>query len=356
MHEAGRPVFALSFHASYRCRHSGNCCTAAWPIPVEADRLARMRAAISTGALRVAPTVGVDPFTPLDRSTPADPPALLGIHRGACVFFDVEHGRLCEVHRALGHDALPLACRQFPRVCVHDPRGTSVTLSHFCPTAASMLESSAPISMVTDAVAFPAHGEYAGLDVTTSLPPLVRPNVLMDWDAWWEVERRAVALLSRGEPVDVALARLHSAIEAVRPWRPTDGGLLRRVARAFDDASTAVVQPPIPDERWFAARRALAIQAIPSDLRTHAPAWAAAPHRLDERVFSRFLAAHAFANWTAHLGGGLRSWLRSVEIAYVVARSTASVASADLVLRHLVDPPALATICARSEQSSGARV
>jgi len=29
-------VHVLGFHASYRCRHAGVCCTSGWAIPVEA--------------------------------------------------------------------------------------------------------------------------------------------------------------------------------------------------------------------------------------------------------------------------------------------------------------------------------
>ena len=45
----------------------------------------------------------------------------------------------CIVHRDLGEPHLPTTCRHFPRVAVQDRRGTFVSLSHFCPTAASML-------------------------------------------------------------------------------------------------------------------------------------------------------------------------------------------------------------------------
>lgn len=314
-----------------------------------------MRAAISTGALHVAPAAtSVDPFVPLDRPAPGDPPALLAVYRGACVFFNAGGDRLCEIHRALGHDALPLACRQFPRVSVHEPRGTSVTLSHFCPTAASMLDSSGPVAIVTSAPAFPSRAEYSGLDATTSLPPLLRPDVLMDWHAWWEMERRAVEVLSTA-PVDIALARLALAVETTRTWRPTDGDLVHRVTRAFDEATTAANAAAPPDEAWLAARRDAALEAIPVDLRAQAPAFTFPADRLAARVLSRFLAAHAFANWTAHLGSGLRSWLRSIEIAYAVATATHSLGEADLLLRHLVDPPSLAAACGRAEEISGTR-
>jgi hypothetical protein len=61
-----------------------------------------------------------------------------------------------------------------------------------------------------------------------------------------------------------------------------------------------------------------------------------------------FLAAHAFANWTAHLGQGLRSWLRSVEAAYVLVNEL-GVRQTDLLLRHLADPNELARVWSRAE-------
>ena len=50
-----------------------------------------------------------------------------------------QRGNLCAIQRQMGHDQLPSACRHFPRVVVLDPRGTFITLSHVCPTAARML-------------------------------------------------------------------------------------------------------------------------------------------------------------------------------------------------------------------------
>ena len=68
--------------------------------------------------------------------------AILAIDRhGDCVFFDNENGRLCRVQRDAGAEYLPNACRQFPRVVLHDARGTLISLSHYCPTAASLVTS-----------------------------------------------------------------------------------------------------------------------------------------------------------------------------------------------------------------------
>ena len=47
--------------------------------------------------------------------------------------------RRCAVHRQLGRETLPSACRDFPRVVTLTPLGVSITLSHYCPTAAGML-------------------------------------------------------------------------------------------------------------------------------------------------------------------------------------------------------------------------
>jgi hypothetical protein len=57
---------------------------------------------------------------------------------------------------------------------------------------------------------------------------------------------------------------------------------------------------------------------------------------------TRVLAAHAFANWTAHMGRGLRTWLRSLEAVHASIASGFDVAQVDLLLRHLADPAELA--------------
>ena len=303
-------VRSLSFHAHYRCRHNGACCTANWPIPVEADRLAVMHAAAANARLR--PADFVEPATP-------NAPVLLRVVAHECVFFDAEQGRTCGVHTALGHDALPLACRQFPRVVVTDPRGVSVVLSHFCPTAAAMLTEPGTfrsrVAIVENPPAFPADGEYVGLDARDSLPPLLRPDVLMDWESWWEFERRAVEMLGNStDPPDATLLRLRQIVEDIRTWSPGQGALLARVEEAFGAKADLEVGPTY--------------------------------------LLNRFLAAHAFANWTAHLGQGLRSWLLSIEAAHELMTSGHDVRQADLRLRHLSDPYEMARTWSAAETES----
>jgi len=299
-------VRALSFHASYQCRHRGACCTAGWPIAIEADRVEAARAAIARGAL-IAPA-------PFGRGPTGE--TLLPIVRGRCGFHDERAGR-CAIQRALGHEALPIACRQFPRVSVRDPRGVSITLSHYCPTAASLLESNAGVTITDAPPAFPPAGEYEGLDAR-EMPPLLRPEVAMDWESWWEFERRAVDLIAGAPSVPAAFRGLRAAIETIRPWHPGTGRLFNRVTSAFDDVGEA------------------------------------SGKRVESRTLRHYTCAHAFANWTVHLGLGLRTWLRSIEVAYRLARRV-GVRQADLHLRHLTDPRELARRWSRIESTAPTR-
>jgi Fe-S-cluster containining protein len=315
----------LSFHSSYQCRDTGACCSAGWPIPVEADRAEALRT--------------------LDGRLPPGS-FLLPVVNGHCVFHDATRRR-CRAHEALGHAALPLACRQFPRVSVIDPRGVSVTLSHFCPTARAMLDNPGSCEIMTGASAFPAGGEYEGLDVRDALPPLLRPDMLMEWESWWLWEAESVALIAAGadEPAS-ALATLAAAIDLLDAWTPDRGPLDDALRLALTRARERPSAWPLDDatrRRW----RDGVLAAIPPPHRPRGLDRVATPP--PPRVLGRFLAAHAFANWTAHQGNGLRAWLRSLEVAYALA-SDYGVRQADLLIRHLADPAVLAVKYSRSRE------
>jgi Fe-S-cluster containining protein len=323
-------VRVLSFHARYGCRRRGVCCEAGWDVPVEADRAAELRRAAARRAVR--PRLG----NVILAARVAGTPERLARPDGRCAFFDRDPPA-CRVHASLGHPALPLACRQFPRICLRDPRGSSVTLSHYCPTAEGLLDADERVSIETDAPAFPAGGEYVGLDATEGVPPLLRPDMAMDWEAWWTWERLSVECLTRDDvPVDASLARLRGAVQAVRSWRPEDGPLAHAIDRAFASAE------PVGRSTDATASVETVRQAIPGIHRPPAPRNGRALEDLLPRARRRFVAAHAFANWTAHLGVGLRAWLRSIEAADALLRSGLTPGKADLWLRHLADPHALA--------------
>ena len=208
-----------------------------------------------------------------------------------------------------------------------------MTLSHYCPTAAALLEAEADRepSIVLNAPAFPSASEYVGLDAQRAWPPLVRPDLLMDWDSWWECERLAVEMFDadRNESAAVTLARLRAAVEDLQRWSPSDGPLIDRVADAFARAQHTTPAPFVATQDRVDA----VFRSIPEDIR---PARFTESVITSDRATRRFLAAHAFANWSVHSEKGLGGWLRSIETAAALLAAGAGVRNADLLLRHLV--------------------
>ena len=361
-------VSSLSIHADYRCRHSGACCTADWDVPVELPVYRSLREAHDSRRLTVsAKAAGLDPFI-VEPGLPEDAAAMLERHEsGECVFFD--HGsRLCIVHRDLGEAALPATCRHFPRLAVADARGTFVTLSHFCPTAASQLfREDVPLAIVESPPSFPP-ADYDGLTVTDDdLPPLLRPDVLMDPEGYTAWERHMVAVCAAAESAESALATLARDASVLRTW--TGGGepLHAAVARLPPDRVPAAA-PPALDASLHA--HAEAMSCVPDDLRPEPD-----DHRLREayvrfvrgewpafsRVLRNYVAAKAFASWTAYQGRGVASIVRGLASALALVRVEAArqcrdagapldadslkeaIRQADFILNHLAVGEELAT-------------
>jgi hypothetical protein len=324
-------VFALGFHAHYRCRHSGACCTADWDVPVELPVYRSLSDALVGAQLRVASTAGATyPFV-LEPDLPEGAAAMLDRDdRGHCVFYESTAKR-CIVHRDLGEPYLPTTCRHFPRVSVQDRRGTFVSLSHFCPTAAAMLFSDAPVEIVAAPPAFP-HTDYDGLIVTPDdLPPLLHPRVLMDLDGYtaWECHMvgRCADVHERPETI---LATLMRDADLLRRWRPGGLTLAQSVAELppdlVDGQSETTLGPSL-------RLREEVIAAVPDDLKPASdedgledawtkyvqPAWS------DYRGPNvRFMAAKAFASWTAYQGRGVKTIVRGLEAALALVRVEAA--------------------------------
>ena len=121
--------------------------------------------------------------------------------------------------------------------------------------------------------------------------------------------------------------------------------MLDRVCDAFTHARAADVSPFAPDAGEVVRRVDEVTRAIPEELRRDdlSPR-RGLNQRASDAVVRRLLAAHAFANWTAHLGRGLRTWLRSVEAPFVLLMSDLDVRQVDLQLRHLAEPKELAKV------------
>jgi Fe-S-cluster containining protein len=375
-------VRALSIHADYGCRHSGACCRAGWDIPVEPEAERRIRGGIREGRLR--------PARDWARATDGLPHGARVVLRvmpaGDCVFVEPGAPRLCAVQRQLGEDAMPSSCRQFPRVATLTPLGVSLTLSHYCPTAAGLLfRDDVPLAVVEDPAAFPRSWPYEGLDARDALPPLLRPGVLMDWPSLERWESHAVSLLAEdGRTPERALDLLAEAAEAARRWTRECGPFGASLAAALE-ATRSRTQPHTlhgdsesnvngTSEAWR-----LVADCVPdnercaplpegldaADARFVAPAW-----RALARPIRHWLAAKVFASWTALQGDGLRTTVLGLRVALGVLRAEAArgcaeagraldaaqlkeaVRRADLLLVHLADPEALARRLGRCESKS----
>ena len=269
VHILAAPVktFWLNFHLAYACQHSGACCTSGWAIPVEPDRVIPIR---SLAARRdeewLVPAV----------AAPADVAGTLALQaNGHCVF----HGDTgCGVYASR-----PASCSHFPYVCLIDQRGVHVTLSHFCPTAASLLFApEAPIAIVEGPSPVAGFDVPEGLDARESLPPLRSPDRLMTWEAFSNWERAEVGKQPTAPSMaDAAVLFEHARVAVPAPW--------------------AWAPAPADLERTW--------QMLV------APAWPRfAP------VAQRYRAAKVVASWAAYTDEGLAAVLRVADAADAVLR------------------------------------
>ena len=321
------PVFSLSIHADYRCRHSGACCTADWDVPVELPVYRSLNERLQSGSLRVAPAAEPLPPFIVEPDLPDGAAAMFErTDRGACVFFEGS-SHLCVVHRDAGESALPATCRHFPRLAVADSRGTFVTLSHFCPTAASMLfREDVALEIVESPPAFP-FADYDGMTVTPDdLPPLLSPSMLMDAEGYSAWERHMVRRCSADQSPESVIATLFSDAASLTAWRP-GATALDQCVRALPDA---FVSADVPESlvQSFRLREGV-LAAIPDDLKPAPdesgleaayascvrPAWSTF-----RRPITRYLAAKAFASWTAYQGTGITTIVCGLDAALALVR------------------------------------
>jgi hypothetical protein len=304
------------------------------------------------------------------------------------------------VHRDLGVDALPSACRHFPRVATLTPLGVSVTLSHYCPAAAALLfRPGGGLRILEGPPAFPPTWPWEGLDAREALPPLLKPGVLMDWPSLERWERFCVSVLAeRGRGPEDALDVLSGAAEEARRWSPGRGafgecfedvleealgrGNERRGPALTEASRNGLSSPRNPAGRGFlgwplvagcVAHRELLPDAPEGldevDRRWVAPRWLA--FALPVR---RWLAAKAFASWAVLQGEGLRTAVASLRVALAVLRAEAArgcagarrpldaellreaLRRADLLLVHLACPETLARRLSHGESAGGPSV
>ena len=326
-------VYALSIHADYECHQSGACCTSDWDVPVELPLYRSLAEAVDAGRLSPAgqPSAG-EAILMTSPDLPEDAAAMVARTPGGdCVFYHRDSG-LCVIHRDLGASQMPATCQYFPRLAVRDRRGTFITLTHYCPTAASMLfRDDRPIEIVEGPSAFPA-ADYDGLVITPEdWPPLLHPRMLMDHAGYSAWERHMVARCAEADvSPESVIATLMRDARLLRRYEPHHGTLEESIACLTGDP---VASPPASDLIESLARFAEAIEAVPDDMKP--------PPDEDELVdayaafvrdewtrghwpLKRYLAAKAFASWTAYQGRGVLSVVRGLEAALALVRVEAS--------------------------------
>lgn len=339
------PVFALSIHADYRCHNSGVCCSVGWDVPIELPVYRSLDEAMTAGRLRMAPEAdGLQPFI-VEPDAPEDGAIFERTDADQCVFLDTG-SHLCIVHRDLGDTALPVTCRVFPRVAVCDPRGTFVGLSHFCPTAASLLfREDVPLRIVEAPLAFPP-ADYDGLSVSDEeLPPLLHPQMLMDLEGYTTWEVHMVSRCDVQRTPESVLATLARDAAELRRWKP--GGV--SLADAVRRLPSEYVEAPAPST--LASSRALhrqAMCAVPRELKP-APdearleesfeAWVVPAWPSLRAPVVRYIASKAFASWTAYQGRGVATIVRGIEAAVALVRLEAARQCRDA--NRMLDPDLL---------------
>ena len=321
-------VYALSIHADYKCQQSGICCTSDWDVPVEVPLYRTLTDAVATGKLsRAAAEEEGYPTFILEPDLPDDAAALVGrASSGNCVFFHSRSG-LCVIHRDLGEPQLPSTCRHFPRLAVKDWRGTFISLTHYCPTAAGMLfREDVPLEIVENPPAFPP-APYEGLTVDPEAwPPLLKPEMLMDLDGYSAWERHMVARCALPLSPESVIGTLARDARLLRTFQPGNGSLVAAVAGL---PAETIVTPGDLSLGASLLLHAEVMKAVPDDVRPEpdtdglqeaferlvVPEWEAwhGPLR-------KFLAAKAFANWTAYQGRGVLSIVRGLEAALAFVR------------------------------------
>lgn len=284
--------------------------------------------------------------------------------------------RYCGVHAALGHSALPSSCQHFPRVCLIDDRGVRVSLSHYCPTAASLVvDHDGPVTIVAGPPAVPSRPVPEGLDVRDGLPPRLTDDVLTDHDGATAWERHVVATLAgeaREPSVERALVRIATDARRLAAWRPAGGTTLANaVGRLATEPSADLdgianrLGEPSTWPAWFATaadacQGAWLADAPPSNLadldaRYVTPRWPA-----HAGAAGRYLAAKAFGSWIAYQADAAVTLSRWLTLCHAVLRVECAracgeaarpldrdrlvraIRQADLLLVHYADSLAIA--------------
>jgi hypothetical protein len=271
--------------------------------------------AVSTGRVAVHRTTPI-PFTKAAEG-PSMAPARTA--SGDCGF---HHDCRCSLQLTGGEALLPSACRHFPRVYLRDARGDLLTLSHFCPTAASLLLEDVAVAVVEAHPPLALHEPIEGLDARGALPPLVRPGMLADMDGYDAWEWAVIGTFIGAPDAASAFAHIEAATNRIRGWTPAAGPMRPAVADAFECAVYSAGSLLLSDA--FALVAELTgphpLMEVPPDFAARWLQIAQGMSAKRHRSIGRYLAASTFGNWIAYRGQGLRSIVAWLQACYDVLR------------------------------------
>jgi hypothetical protein len=216
-----------------------------------------------------------------------------------------------------------------------------------------------PLRIVSAPPAFPP-GDYDGLRVGgDDLPPLLCPDVVMDFEGYTAWEQHMVErCVDVTRPPEVVLATLGRDAAYLSRWRPGRTSLSRAVAELPADAVQAPVSASLAESLrlYDECRRAVPPELLDGrevdGLESAFAEWARPHWRVAHAPLARYIASKAFASWTAYQGRGIRTLVRGIEAAVALVRVEASrgcrdarrplddellleaIRSADFVLNH----------------------
>jgi hypothetical protein len=231
-----------------------------------------------------------------------------------------------------------------------------------------------PLEVVESPPAFPP-ADYDGLNVAADAwPPLLHPRMLMDLEGYSAWERHMVRRCAAVAAPEAVVGTLFRDARLLRQWKPVRGPLTDAVA-SLPAAVVAEASPSTLGRSLQQYRDVLT--AVPDDLRpTCDDEWLEAAYTArvlpawdDFRgPIARFLAAKAFASWTAYQGRGILTNVCGLESALAVVRVEAarqcrdtarrldadglreSFRAADHLLNHLAVGEDLAALWSRVER------
>jgi hypothetical protein len=230
-----------------------------------------------------------------------------------------------------------------------------------------------PLQVVENPPAFPL-ADYDGLAVgADDLPPLLTPSMLTDLEGYGAWERHMVARCAAAGSPESALATLARDARQLRDWRPGPITLAGAIATL---PASEVEMEPHQSLSPSLELRADVIAAVPDDLKPEPDesgleeAYCSYVARVWDTfadAIGRYLAAKAFASWTAYQGRGVATIVRGLEAALALVRIEAArrcrdaarrldaallleaFRGADFALNHLAVGEELASAWSRAE-------